>query len=186
MRNRHGESQESGRVGTLSRPLRHSSHSALPKTPVRGSHASALDHPMDTQGLSAQQASCGQANSGSGCDQSRAGKTTYSSKDMEDFPPSMSSIARKPGHGAREPRQEAREPGGCTQKPLPATRKGYSPEGQWRRRGDLNPWSPYEDSTLAGWCTRPDYATSPARSKERTTTIITNCRRGFGPNGASG
>ena len=30
-----------------------------------------------------------------------------------------------------------------------------------RRRRDLNPRSPCEDSTLAGWCTRPDYATSP-------------------------
>ena len=35
------------------------------------------------------------------------------------------------------------------------------PEGGWRRRRDLNPRSPYGDSTLAGWCTRPDYATSP-------------------------
>src|SRR6218665_532645 len=38
-----------------------------------------------------------------------------------------------------------------------------------RRRRDLNPWTPYGVSTLAGWCTRPDYATSPlARPTART------------------
>jgi len=31
-----------------------------------------------------------------------------------------------------------------------------------RRRRDLNPRNPYGFSTLAGWCTRPNYATSPA------------------------
>jgi len=30
-----------------------------------------------------------------------------------------------------------------------------------RRRRDLNPWIPYGVSTLAGWCVRPDNATSP-------------------------
>ena len=30
-----------------------------------------------------------------------------------------------------------------------------------RRRRDLNPRFPRGNSTLAGWCTRPDYATSP-------------------------
>ena len=30
-----------------------------------------------------------------------------------------------------------------------------------RRRRDLNPRYPYGYSTLAGWCTRPNYATSP-------------------------
>lgn len=32
---------------------------------------------------------------------------------------------------------------------------------RWRRRWDLNPRYPYGYSTLAGWCTRPNYATSP-------------------------
>lgn len=36
-----------------------------------------------------------------------------------------------------------------------------------RRRRDLNPRSPCEDSTLAGWCTRPDYATSPGARRPR-------------------
>jgi hypothetical protein len=34
-------------------------------------------------------------------------------------------------------------------------------EAGWRRRWDLNPRYPYGYSTLAGWCTRPNYATSP-------------------------
>jgi hypothetical protein len=33
-----------------------------------------------------------------------------------------------------------------------------------RRRRDLNPRTPYGISTLAGWCTRPNYATSPVTS----------------------
>ena len=32
---------------------------------------------------------------------------------------------------------------------------------EMRRRRDLNPRNPCGFSTLAGWCTRPDYATSP-------------------------
>lgn len=49
----------------------------------------------------------------------------------------------------------------------------------WRRRGDLNPWAPCGASTLAGWCTRPNYATSPcALASGRTTTSITGDRCG--------
>src|SRR3954447_22050396 len=45
---------------------------------------------------------------------------------------------------------------------------------QERRRRDLNPRYPFGYSTLAGWCTRPNYATSPwALASEHTTAIIT-------------
>ena len=51
-------------------------------------------------------------------------------------------------------------------RPKPRTLRGVWREARSnreRRRRDLNPRSPYGDSTLAGWCTRPDYATSPKR-----------------------
>ncbi len=68
----------------------------------------------------------------------------------------------------------------------------------WRRRWDLNPRSPYGDSTLAGWCTRPNYATSPSnpsmiQTKPAAGKLVRGGRlshqvhhRGVGPNLAVG
>ena len=60
---------------------------------------------------------------------------------------------------------------GVKQLPPSAKNKTHHAVGSrfWRRRRDLNPRSPYEDSTLAGWCTRPNYATSPRTSTACTT-----------------
>lgn len=68
--------------------------------------------------------------------------------------------APRPGTRRRAPDGQASPPDsiGCAGEDLDAR---SAEEAGWRRRWDLNPRYPYGYSTLAGWCTRPNYATSP-------------------------